>query len=164
VVQQSNETNWIQSSQTKARSKGEYSVRTAKKTSPAHSRRKKASEQADAFTGKIVLEPKLQEIVRLRVAQICNCQLGIEVHTEALKAQGESNERIQQLKSWRESLLYDERERAALAVSEALGSDPPQSVSKDIVHKARSHFKDGEIIQLALTIFAVTDWNYLYAF
>ena len=129
---------------------------TSRRTS---SPRKRASKQIDAFTDEISLEPKLLEMVRLRVAQICNCQLGIDVHTKALKAQGESVERIQQLKSWRESSLYDVRERAALAVSEVLGLDPPEPVFKNVVHEARAYFKDAEIIHLTLTIFAVTDWN-----
>jgi len=101
-------------------------------------------------------------MVRLRVAQICNCQLCMDSHIQALKILGESSERIRQLSSWRESLLYTDRERAALAVSEALGENPPKPVSKSVVRDVRVHFNEAEIVQLALAIFAVNDWNHLY--
>lgn len=102
-------------------------------------------------------------MVRLRVAQMGDHQPCIDAHTKALKAQGESDERIQQIKSWRESTLYDARERAALAVSEVLGSNLSESVPKDIVCNARAHFNDEEILQLTVAIFAVNDWIYLCA-
>ena len=128
---------------------------------PAHWN--KFVESPDVHAREIFLEPNLLEMVRLRVAQICGCQLCIDHHTEALKAQGESDDRIEQLKSWRESTLYSDKERTALAVGEALGADPPKPVSKDVVRDARVHFNDAEILELTLTIFAVSDWSHLCA-
>ena len=118
-----------------------------------------ASESKDICSQEIFLEPRLLELVRLRVAQICNCQLCIDHHTEILRDQGESENRIEHLESWPESGLYSERERTALGVAEALGSTPPKPVSKSTVQMAKAHFNDAEILQLTLTIFAVNDWN-----
>lgn len=125
--------------------------------------RPKSVQPPNIYEKEILLESKLLELVRLRVAQICDCRLCTDVHKETLKALGESDERIRRLRSWRESSLYNDRERTALAVSEALGSNPPQPVSKDTVRKARAHFNDAEILQLTLTIFAVNDWTHLCA-
>ena len=123
--------------------------------------RPKIVESADVYAKEILLESKLLALVRMRVAHICNCQLCIDVHKEALKDKGESAARIEQLQSWRVSSLYTDRERTALAVSEALGSNPPKPVSKDVVKDARAHFNDAEILQLTLTIFTVNDWSHL---
>jgi len=120
----------------------------------------KTSEPRDIYSQEKFLEPKLLELVRLRVAQICRCQLCIDHHTEILMDQGESEERIQELSSWGQSALYSDRERTALAIGEALGSTPPKPVSKMTVQDARGHFNEGEIMQLTLTIFAVNDWNH----
>jgi AhpD family alkylhydroperoxidase len=125
--------------------------------------RSKRAEPFKIYDQEIFLEPRLLELVRLRVAQICDCQLCIDHHTETLTAQGESRDRIEQLKLWRKSALYSERERVALEVGEALGSEPPKPLAKDVVCDARAHFNDAEILQLTLTIFAVNDWNHLCA-
>jgi AhpD family alkylhydroperoxidase len=120
----------------------------------------KTFERRDIYSKEILLEPKLLELVRLRVAQICHCQLCVEHHTQTLVDQGESENRVEHLESWRASALYSDRERTALAVAEALGSIPPKPVSKAIIKEARAHFNGAEILQLTLTIFAVNDWNY----
>ena len=131
---------------------------------PRHSlSESKPLEPLKIYEQEIFLEPRLLELVRLRVAQICDCKLCIDHHTETLKAQGESRERLEKLKTWRESALYNNRERTALAVGEALGSDPPKPLAKDVVFDARAYFNDAEILQLTLTIFAVNDWNHLCA-
>ena len=120
----------------------------------------KASESGDIYAQEICLEPGLLELVRLRVAQICNCQLCIDHHTEVLRDQGESENRIEHLESWRASGLYSDRERTAFGVAEALGATPPKPVSNSTVHEAKAHFNNAEILQLTLAIFAVNDWNH----
>jgi AhpD family alkylhydroperoxidase len=117
--------------------------------------------QANVCAQEDSLDPKLLEVIRLRVAQLCNCQLCIDYHTEILKAHGESDDRIKQLNVWRESSLYEPRERAALALTEALGSDPLEPVPQNLVHDAQDYFNDADILQLTITIFAVRDSNYL---
>ncbi len=112
------------------------------------------------YDQEIFLEPRLLDLVRLRVAQICHCQLCIDLHAEELTDQGESINRIRDLPLWRNSGLYTERERTALAIAEALGSIPPKPVSKAVVSDARIHFNDAEILHLTLTIFAVNDSNH----
>jgi alkylhydroperoxidase family enzyme len=79
---------------------------------------------------------------------------------QVLVDQGESEDRIEHLDSWRASGLYSEREKTALTVAEALGSTPPMPVPKATVQQAKVHFNDAEILQLTWNIFAVNDWNH----
>lgn len=112
---------------------------TPRRGSRRHHSKKAIVERARALPENLSLGNRLVEMVRLRVAQICKCQLAVDVHTRGLLAQGESIGRIQRLKAWRESSLYDDRERAALAVSEALGVNPPDPTAEKVVHEARTH-------------------------
>src|SRR5438045_8748944 len=66
------------------------------------------------------LEHLLLELVKLRASQINGCAHCIDMHSKELRAQGESEQRIYLLDAWRESPIYSERERAALAWTEAL--------------------------------------------
>src|SRR5512138_1640416 len=66
------------------------------------------------------LEPKLLDLVRLRVSQINGCAYCIDMHWKDLRGAGESEQRLYGLSAWRESPYYSERERAALAWAEAV--------------------------------------------
>src|SRR3954453_9346263 len=66
------------------------------------------------------LEPALVELVKTRASQINGCAFCIHMHTTDARARGEAVERLFLLDAWRESPLYTERERAALAWTEAL--------------------------------------------
>lgn len=107
----------------------------------------------------IVLEPRLLDLVRLRVALIHKCRPCFDSHLESLRNHGESEERVRQLISWRESSLYNGTERAALALADALAAEPGAPIPKNLVRDARKHFNDAEILHLVLTIFAANDWN-----
>jgi AhpD family alkylhydroperoxidase len=66
------------------------------------------------------LEDNLRELVEIRASQINGCAVCLHMHTAAARNRGETEERLYLLDAWRESPLYSERERAALAWTEAL--------------------------------------------
>ena len=66
------------------------------------------------------LDHTLLELVKLRASQINGCAHCIDMHTKELRADGESEQRLYLLDAWRESPFYSERERAALAWTEAV--------------------------------------------
>jgi AhpD family alkylhydroperoxidase len=66
------------------------------------------------------LEQSLIELVKTRASQINGCAYCINMHTEDARKHGETEQRLHLLNAWRESPLYSERERAALAWTEAL--------------------------------------------
>src|SRR5690348_17277720 len=66
------------------------------------------------------LEPELLELVRIRASQLNGCAFCIDMHTKDARAAGETEQRIYALDAWRETPFYTERERAALALTEAV--------------------------------------------
>jgi AhpD family alkylhydroperoxidase len=61
------------------------------------------------------LEESLMELVKIRASQINGCAFCLHMHTAEARKRGEKEERLYLLDAWRESPLYSERERAALA-------------------------------------------------
>ena len=66
------------------------------------------------------LDHSLIDLVKTRASQINGCAYCIHMHTGEARARGETEERLYLLDAWRESPLYSERERAALAWAEAV--------------------------------------------
>src|SRR6478752_2854952 len=66
------------------------------------------------------LEGSLMELVKIRASQVNGCAACLAMHTKAAREAGETEERLYLLDAWRESPNYSERERAALAWTEAL--------------------------------------------
>ncbi|MGA5143208.1 carboxymuconolactone decarboxylase family protein [Streptomyces azureus] len=104
------------------------------------------------------LDPVLLELVQIRASQINHCAYCIDYHTSDARKAGETEERIYQLSAWKESSLYTEKERAALALTEAV-TLLPQGVSDEVYSEAAKHFGDKELAQLIALIFTVNAWN-----
>ena len=77
------------------------------------------------------LDPVLLELVQIRASQINRCAYGIDYHTSDARMAGETEERVYQLPAWQESSLFTQRERAALALTEAV-TLLPQGVSDKV--------------------------------
>src|SRR3954471_18416535 len=69
---------------------------------------------------KLGLEPKLLDLVKLRASQINGCAFCVDLHTSDARKAGESERRLYAVTVWRETPFFTERERAALAWTEAL--------------------------------------------
>ncbi|MFF0435568.1 carboxymuconolactone decarboxylase family protein [Streptomyces sp. NPDC004327] len=104
------------------------------------------------------LDPVLLELVQIRASQINKCAYCIDYHTADARKAGESEERIYQLSAWEESSLYTAKERAALALTEAV-TLLPAGVSDDAYAEAEEHFEEKELAQLIALIFTVNAWN-----
>ncbi|MGW0477481.1 carboxymuconolactone decarboxylase family protein [Streptomyces coeruleorubidus] len=104
------------------------------------------------------LDPVLLELVQIRASQINHCAYCIDYHTSDARKAGETEERIYQLSAWQESSLYTEKERAALALTEAV-TLLPRGVSDEVYSEAAKHFGDKELAQLIALIFTVNAWN-----
>jgi AhpD family alkylhydroperoxidase len=107
----------------------------------------------------IELERGLHDLVSLRASQINGCAFCLDMHWKDARAAGESEARLYGLDAWRESPLYDERERAALALCEAITLVAETGVPDDVWERARAAFDDGELAQLVLAIAAINAWN-----
>jgi AhpD family alkylhydroperoxidase len=108
------------------------------------------------------LEHPLLEFVKLRASQINGCAFCIDMHTKDARAAGETEQRLYLLDAWREAAhLYTERERAALAWTEALTVIHEDRVPDAVFEIARKVFSDAELTRLSLAVVAINGWNRL---
>lgn len=107
------------------------------------------------------LEQSLLELVKFRASQINGCAYCIDMHTKDARAHGESEQRLYALTAWRETPFYTDRERAALAWTEAVTEVAQTHVPDDVYELARQHFSEKELVDLTLAIVAINGWNRL---
>lgn len=107
------------------------------------------------------LEPALLELVKMRASQINGCAFCLDMHSKDARAACETEQRLYLLDAWREAPCYSERERAALAWTEALTLIADSRVPDDVYHEARQHFSDKELVDLSLAVVAINGWNRL---
>ncbi len=107
------------------------------------------------------LEPALLELVKIRASQINGCGYCLDMHTKDARANGETEQRIYLLTAWREANVYTERERAALAWTEAVTRLEHQDVPDDVYEAARAEFDEDELVALTLAIVQINGWNRL---
>ena len=116
----------------------------------------KALETAAEKSG---LETSLVELVKIRASQINGCAFCLHMHTRDARAKGETEQRIYLLNAWRESPLFSDRERAALAWTESVTLVSETHVPDDVFAEAKARFSDEELAQLTLLIVAINGWN-----
>jgi AhpD family alkylhydroperoxidase len=105
------------------------------------------------------LEPSLLHLVRLRASQIERCAYCIDAHTKDARAQGETEQRLYALDAWHETSFYSDRERAALAWTEALTLVNENDVPDELYESVRQQFTEKELFDLTLAIIAINGWN-----
>lgn len=107
------------------------------------------------------LEKPLIELVKTRASQINGCAFCLHMHTSDARAAGETEERLYLLDAWRESPLYTDRERAALAWTDAVTLVSQTRVPDSVFQEARKHFSEKELVDLTVVLGAINSWNRL---
>ncbi len=113
------------------------------------------------YLSQSALEPALLDLVSLRASQINGCAYCIDMHWKDLRAKGESEQRLYGLDAWAESPYYTDRERAALAWTEAVTRVAEEHVPGAAFDEARRFFSEAELVDLTLGIVAINAWNRL---
>ena len=127
--------------------------------SAASPRAMKAMGTMDSFSTNCGLEASLLELIKTRASQINCCAYCVDMHTKDARVRGETEQRLYGLSVWRETPYYTERERAALALTEAVTLIANKHVSDEIYDQARQHFNDEELVNLMLNIVTINAWN-----
>jgi AhpD family alkylhydroperoxidase len=105
-------------------------------------------------------DPVLTELVVLRASQLNHCAFCIDMHARNLAQAGESPERIALLNAWEEAAEhFTERERAALALTEAVTVLTDGFVPDEVYAHAAAHFTESELAHLLSVIVAINNWN-----
>lgn len=113
----------------------------------------------DASVNETGLEKSLIDLVKLRASQINGCSYCLDMHTREARARGETEQRLYVLQAWREVSLFSERERAALAWTEAVTLVGESKVPDDVYEWALKNFTDVELVELTLAITVINMWN-----
>jgi AhpD family alkylhydroperoxidase len=115
-----------------------------------------ALEQRIARSG---LERPLVELVRLRASQINGCAYCIDLHSTDARQAGEDARRLATLAVWQEVPFFSDRERAALAWTEALTRVADTHVPDAAWEQVRPHFTPEELVDLTLLVGTINAWN-----
>lgn len=107
------------------------------------------------------LEHSLLELVKLRASQINGCAFCVHMHAAEARKSGESEMRLYLLNAWRESPLYSDRERVALAWTEALTLIAERGAPDNIYARLKEEFTETEQANLTMAIGAINLWTRL---
>src|SRR3984885_8001588 len=107
------------------------------------------------------LERTLIELVKTRASQINGCAFCINMHTADARHNGESEARLYLLNAWREAPVYTDRERAALAWTEAVTLISETHAPDDVYENVRAQFSETETVNLTMLIATINAWNRL---
>jgi AhpD family alkylhydroperoxidase len=119
----------------------------------------KAVAGLQAYVDQSGFDRTLLELVKIRASQINGCAYCLVMHTTEARQHGETDERMHLLNAWREAPVFSERERAALAWTEALTLITAGHVPDAVYEQARRHFNEKELVDLTAATVAINTWN-----
>jgi len=121
----------------------------------------KAMSGLESYLHQSGLDIPLMHLIKLRASQLNGCAYCIDMHWKDLRAIGENEQRLYGLDAWHESPYYSERERAALAWTEAVTLITDGHVSDEVYEQVKPHFSDKELADLAMAVAAIKACNRL---
>jgi len=99
--------------------------------------------------------------VKVRASQLNGCAYCIDMHAKDARARGETEQRLFALSAWQDTPFFTDRERAALAWTEAVTRIAEGHVPDDVFERVRKHFQEKELVDLTLAVVAINGWNRL---
>ncbi len=120
-----------------------------------------AMDALDQFVQKSSLGARLTMLVQLRASQINGCAYCLDMHWKDLRALGDTEQRLSSLDAWRECPYYTDRERAALAWTEAVTRITDGHAPDAVFEEARAVFGATELCELTVAVAAINAWNRL---
>jgi AhpD family alkylhydroperoxidase len=105
------------------------------------------------------VEPELLELVRIRASQINGCAFCLDMHTKDARAAGETEQRVYALSAWRETPFFTGRERAALALTEAVTLVHDGQVPDAVYAEAAEEFDEAQIAALIWAATVINAYN-----
>jgi AhpD family alkylhydroperoxidase len=121
----------------------------------------KAMLALETYLADCSLEHSLIHLLKMRASQINGCAYCIDMHSKDARALGETEQRLYELDAWRETPFYTEKERAALAWTEAITLVSQTHVPDSVYEEVRKHFSEKEIVDLTFAVSTINAWNRL---
>jgi AhpD family alkylhydroperoxidase len=107
------------------------------------------------------LEHQLLELVKMRASQINGCAYCLDMHSKDARSIGETEQRLYTLSAWRETPFFTDRERAALALTEAVTLIADTHAPQQVIVEAAAVFSPEELTKLVYAIIEINSWNRL---
>ncbi|MDQ0925704.1 AhpD family alkylhydroperoxidase [Pseudarthrobacter sp. W1I19] len=105
------------------------------------------------------LDETTVELLRVRVSQLNGCAYCLDLHVREAMEAGETAQRLAVLPAWRETALFTEKERAALALAESITELPGHSVQGHEEAYAREHLSEEEFSAVSWLAIAMNAFN-----
>lgn len=119
----------------------------------------KAMLQLEGVVRRSGIDPKLLELMKIRASQLNGCAYCIDMHTKDARFKGETEQRIYALDAWRETPFYSEKERAALAWTEAITNIQIGHAPEAVYQELSRNFSEQERVNITLAIATINAWN-----
>ncbi len=120
-----------------------------------------AMDALERYLAQCSIEEPLLHLVKLRASQVNSCAYCLDMHWKDLRSLGEPEQRLYSLDAWRECAYYTDRERAALAWTEAVTLVADGQVPDEVHTLARAQFSEMELCDLTLVVATINAWNRL---
>ncbi|PLR24675.1 carboxymuconolactone decarboxylase family protein [Pantoea endophytica] len=121
----------------------------------------KAMSELSINVSNVSLETSLKHLVDLRASQLNQCAFCVDMHVKEAKLHGERELRLHHVAIWRESPLFTAKEKAALALTEALTRLGDNGIDEALYSEVRAHFSEVETSELTFCIAVINTWNRL---
>ena len=119
----------------------------------------KALYEIEKYVAGSGLEHKLLHLMKMRASQINGCAYCLDMHSIDARVEGETEQRLYTLEAWAETPFFSDRERAALAWTEAVTNVSQTHVPDDVFEEVKKHFSEKEIVDLTLALAMINLWN-----
>ncbi|MEP6621554.1 MAG: carboxymuconolactone decarboxylase family protein [bacterium] len=120
-----------------------------------------AMQALEAYLRTCSIEVALIHLIKLRASQLNGCAYCIDMHWKDLRAIDVSEDKLYMLNAWRESSLYSDRERAALAWTETVTVIGELHAPDAAYDDVRKHLSETEVSDLTVAIATINAWNRL---
>jgi AhpD family alkylhydroperoxidase len=119
----------------------------------------KAMYALEKYLAESGLEHRLIHLMKMRASQINGCAYCIDMHSKDARALGETEQRLYELDAWRETPFYTDKERAALAWTEAITLVSETHVPDSVYEEVRKYFNEKEIVDLTFVVTTINAWR-----
>jgi AhpD family alkylhydroperoxidase len=119
----------------------------------------KAMDASDNQVDSFALDPKLKELIRIRVSQINGCGYCINTHTKDALKLGETTQRIFALSAWWETPFFSEEEKAVLKLAEQVTNISIKGVTDEVYNTALNILGEQKLAQVIFIAITINSWN-----
>lgn len=117
--------------------------------------------EMEKYIRKTPIDKQLKALIKIRVSQINGCSFCLNMHTKEAKKLKVPDQKLEQLSTWRESDVFDDREKITFELAENITLISEKGVSDEFYHQVREYYNEKEYVDLIIIINQINMWNRL---